>query len=1287
MQKLLKYILYTFSGLIALMLLLLLFTQTGIFREIVRDKAVKMANEQLNGEVSLEELEGNFFTNLTLRKFSVKLPEKDTLFSFDKLALRYSLWPLLSNKVYVEFIELDQPGINLTQYPDSSWNFQALFPSSEKEPAESGSSKSKMVFQMGAFNLNNGQAHIDMADSVIPAFLSDLNIQLSGRYGPGELAVDLQHLGFLTPPRVVDLKHLQFSVNKRDSVWSVKDFALVTPKNQVEVDGNYAGLDSLKADIVTKPVHLEEFSWVIPDFKLGVTPEIKLNSHVSDNNLELEFEAGHKDQKITVKGSVKSFTNILSDSLRYKSSLDLRLLFQKISPEEWLLLPDLPLKVSGNVRISGNGLKDSNQPLTLEGDFSGTRWDTILFKDFGLRGRYLDGDVKVRSNLKTGTGTFNLDASANINKSSAPVDLWVRTQNFSADRFLPEWGDSTKINMELKARGTGRDFESLIADFSLMMSQSLAARVPVDTMFLEGKLVKGEITLDTMLLQNHSVFLHARGRYSKDGEIQSYFHSRFRDLVAFQPYLQLPLGWDSLLVEGQAHGRPDSLLLNVLARADSLNYDTIAMAAGVDLLGKGVLTQQGFEGEGNVRLSKIKASGQYADSLTLKASVKPDTLDARLSVWMPDSLWLETHILSNMKSPLKMHIPVLKIGTPYDEFAIEGEGPHIFIDSTRMEMDELHLRAGNNKSLEVKAGGIYQPGDSIDVRASVSDFDLSLIQKILDRDITFSGMASADLEASGPLQKPVLNLNLRLDSLEARELRIKKLMLDLGHRSDTIKASMVVQSPAGDSISLNGLAPVFISLSDSQMVSTLKTIEGRLVAKDIRPSSFLEYDDPDKQFFRARVNMDIKAGGEIGQPVLKGYIRVNEGKISYPAYGLEYTDLKVVTNLDSNKVVIDSVFARSGDGSLLVKGILKFDTTLVAGDFSDANLSLKASEFFVSHHRNHEVQIDADAWVKINDDKPQYGGNLTVLRASFYLPALLDMGGSSEINKPLLVQAMEETPGDSVVVEEGDTIQIRPKEQIPQTDLVKNMTGKMNVRIPRNTWVKSEDMNLELYGDFDLLKNNEYFEIFGTLGISRGYYTLYGRKLIIREGELSFQGGEEINPRVNLKAAYQFRGKDKQKNELIMIAGGTAFEPNLSFTLNGTNITERDAMAYLIFNQSFDELSFSNQEGVSGNVPSAMLSGLVSSQLTKTVGKTFNLDMVEIKAGEDWESATFMVGKYITNNLFVTYQRGFGENEEESLTPQTITLEYEVTRNLSLRLTQGDVKDSGVDVILKFEKD
>jgi autotransporter translocation and assembly factor TamB len=103
-------------------------------------------------------------------------------------------------------------------------------------------------------------------------------------------------------------------------------------------------------------------------------------------------------------------------------------------------------------------------------------------------------------------------------------------------------------------------------------------------------------------------------------------------------------------------------------------------------------------------------------------------------------------------------------------------------------------------------------------------------------------------------------------------------------------------------------------------------------------------------------------------------------------------------------------------------------------------------------------------------------------------------------------------------------------------------------------------------------------------------------------------------------------------------------------------------------------------------MPTRLVSGLVSSQLSRTLGSTLKLDMIEIDAGDNWQNTTFMVGKYITNNLFVTYQKSFGQATDQEITPEVITLEYEIGRHISLRLIQGDVKESGVDIILKFEK-
>lgn len=1251
----------------------------------MKNKVLQAVNEQVEGNVTFDRLEGNFFSSLTIHDFRAGLSENDTILSFDRLALRYSVWPLINNTVQVHSIELNNPHFVMEQGEDSTFTFRKLLPEKTGKKDSVPPGPLKMTFNLGHFGLNDGHIKFRMHDSIVPAYLSGLNIEMGGTYGPKGFDADLKHLGFLTPPDIPDLEHLQVSLAREDSTWSVRDFVLTTPRNQVGISGDYINLEKFDASLNTSPLQLNEFAWILPDFKIGVSPTVDLTANVEKNDLNIDLQLAHNDESIGLKGHVKEFAKVITDSTRHRAVLDVSLSFSNLSPEKWFLLSDLPLILNGHVKLAGNGLGGSNTPLDLNGDISGSRWEQYTFRELDFNASYMNGATKVQTRVATDMGTFNANASANLRNTSAPFRVMVKAENFPAERFLPGWGDNTLLNMTVEASGSGNDAATLDAGFSVLLEKSVAAHVQVDTLMLRGRFNKGDVTLDTLHFLNSSAQLYAKGFYGKDGLISSDFESRVSDVEAFNHYIGTPARWRKLLVEGHASGKADSLVFDVMAEADSLSYDTLAHASKLDVNGKGMLTSRGLIGSADLNLRGIESSGQQADSLMLNADLQPKNWDAHLSLWMADSVSLHTNVQGNMKAPFEFFLPRLDIRTPFEDFSMEGEGATVYMDTTRLELQDFHLTAGRNGQFHVRAGGRYLPGDSIDVNLSVEQFDLSLLENLTFLDLPVSGMVSASVNADGPLSKPVFNMSARLDSLAYQQIRVTKLAMDVNHEQDSLHASMKIHSPRGDSITARAVTPIFINLTDSQMVSTIQTIDGSLRATRLRPSAFFELENPDNQLLKAIVDMDVKVDGNVMQPAFKGFVNITNGEMAIPAYGIRYKDLKLRSRLDSNQVIIDSLFARRDKGTLLIEGNMALDTTLVSGNVSSIDLSLKAREFYLSRHRNHEIQINSDAWFKTRDEKPVYGGRLTVLRSSFYLPAILDMGGKGEADKPMLMQALEDTTADRSNVIEGDTIQVVPEK--PKSDFMKGLTGNINIRIPQNSWVKSEDMNVELHGDFDLLKNNEYFEIFGTLGISRGYYTLYGRKLIINEGQLTFQGGEAFNPRVNLRAAYQFRGKDKQKNELIMIAGGTAFEPELSFTLNENSITERDAMAYLVFNKSFDQLSFGNQEGASGNVASAMLSGLVSSQLTKTIGNTFNLDMVEVKAGDDWESATFMVGKYITNNLFVTYQRGFGETEEESLTPQTITLEYEVTRNLSFRLTQGDVRDSGIDLILKFEKE
>ena len=182
-----------------------------------------------------------------------------------------------------------------------------------------------------------------------------------------------------------------------------------------------------------------------------------------------------------------------------------------------------------------------------------------------------------------------------------------------------------------------------------------------------------------------------------------------------------------------------------------------------------------------------------------------------------------------------------------------------------------------------------------------------------------------------------------------------------------------------------------------------------------------------------------------------------------------------------------------------------------------------------------------------------------------------------------------------------------------------------------------------------------------------------------------FQGGSSIDPSLNLQAQYVFRTADRQKKILEATVGGKLSQPEINFELDGASISQGDAVGYLVFGKPFSELGVSNQQAVGQANAGDAFSGMLTNQLTKILVKELNLDVLEIDASENWENASFVVGKYITSNLFVIYQRAFGKASENDIAPESVTLEYELNRHLFFRIESGEEKSSGMDVILKIE--
>ncbi|SFE21572.1 translocation/assembly module TamB domain-containing protein [Thermophagus xiamenensis] len=1288
MNKVVKYILIVFSVFLALLLLLGLFTQTSIFRRVVKEQVVKGLNETIAGQVRIETLKGNFFNRLSIHGLFIGENQIDTLIAIDDLFLEYSLWPLLKKEVRIKTLIIGHPVVKLKQSADSLWNYEKFFqtkaPSSENESSQSSS----FSFFVNRLDITDGRTLVVLFSDLKPIGISDLNMELEGGYSPQSIYLNLLHLGFKTSRPIPDLQHLQFNVALRDSVFSLSDFALETKRNTIQAKGAYSDRqgDSSEVFVQSEPFDSEDLTWLLPDFRIGVKPRMDLQTKLQDKDLSIDWMAEYEGQRVRLSGQLTNFLDFLSDSSRFKVDTDLKITFDAYEPSKWFLLSGFPVVLNGEIDITGNGLKNSLNPLTVNANFSNSMWEDYPVKEFQFSGLYKSGATNFESRIETKDGVFDVSGNAQVDIPHSPIQLKIMASRFPLGRFLPAWGDSTLVNMSLSVTGRGNSLESLSAGFNLTMNESVVAGVPVGWLLARGRMDSGDLVLDTLEISNGSLAFYGAGEYSREGLIHARVESKINDFIAFRNYVDQPGAWGFLGFDGEVEGVPDSLMAKLNIYGEALRYDTIVYVDEVEVRVPKFLIKDGaMWGHADILAEGISAGGIEGDSIKIEGQLKNDAWEVNSTLWITDSLWLQIGALGELSAPLDISIPELNIQTPYDLYSLEGDSIKLSLGPEHYMVKDFNLTGQKDKGVGLRANGEFTLGDSVQIDVSVDNLDISVLEKSGVVQQSLSGRASLELQASGPISNPELKLDLLLSDLAIDPARISQMHLNMRQSDDTLRAYTAVHSKTGDSLFVEIMSPVKINGGDSLMVASYRDVSGRVVANQIRPSAFFEFDDPDNQYFRALVDMDIKLSGQLLNPVLKGFLNVSGGELSLPSYGLRYSDVKLMARVDSNRIELDSLFAARDKGTFLVFGKGTFKPNLWSGILSGLDITIKARDFFLSRHPNHEIEINGDTWFKLEEGNPTFGGEITVLQSRLYLPALLNMGGEAAMDEPMLVEALKKNVTDSIEPEDGD-LRMAAKEGKGEINLLKPLKGKINIKIPRNSWLRSEDMNLELYGDLDLLKNDEYFEVFGILGITRGYYTLYGRKLIINEGELTFTGGKETNPRIELEAGYTFRGVDKQKKELIMTVSGTAFEPKLLFTLNGTEVSERDAMAYLIFNQSFDELSFGSKEGLSVNLPTAMLSGLVSAQLTKTIGEKFNVDMLEIQAGDDWESATFMVGKYISNNLFVTYQRGFGVNEDGALFHQTVSLEYEIIRNLLIRLTQGDFKDSGIDVILKFEK-
>lgn len=1275
---------WTILGLIALLCLAILLLQTQpVKRQIVRI-AEQQADQFLNAKLSIGQLNGNFFTNIRLDEISL-IQQNDTIASIKQLDLHYALWPLLKKQIIIESASITKPQVHIAQLKDSTWNFSNLV----KEPAatadrSSGSEPLNWLINLQQFVLRSGSVHTTTSDSLIPVQIDGITIQLNAKYSSNEQVLNLDTFRVDCSQPDFSVKQLTFNLHQLNGTVTLSRFLLQTKQNNLKGQGSYASTEHATLDLQTDPFYTDEFQFVLPDLKIKVYPQIKWQTELQNDQLNSTISLVADNQKIDLNMEASPFMAWINkpDSVNLQYKLDSK--FENVLVEEWSGIAGLQAHLNGTLQMEGEGTDPKTLKAQANAEIQNTSFAGYEIKQLTTQNDYQAG--KLRTEVDVKTNFANLTATADISNILSNPEYQVRLQSsvFNLNPFIKNDSLETKLNLNVSARGSGFDPKQMKSRIHLQIGPSMLLGIPIDTANTNIRFKNQQVTIDTLMLRNQSAEITAKGTYNFNGQSDLLLNSKVTSLDAFRALLTdtMNLKTDANI---QAHlfGTPDSMQIQAHASVNNSAYQDFKIErAKLDACG--YFASSGFEFTTALNAQKLSGSGFTVDSIAAESTIHKDSAELQTSI---HNEFLDTKLNAtvNWEKELKINLKDWLLSVYGQDWKLQQPSEFI-IDSTSYRVNHFELMSQNNETINID--GIFNQQGALDLDVDISNLDLELTLQPMELAAEIKGLSKLKMALRGTARMPIIDSHLQIDSLAVAGFGFKQADASLLYQNGRLNFNSNLALNGQGGFTAEGSTPLLLDLAEMNTVfSADSAINARAEIKDL-PLALIQ------PFIHASevtglINGAFQFEGSLNSPQPSGNVRLDNGNLKVNELGVDYRNLKLETTIDKETISIDTLGITTTDGKLTGGGKIFFDSVFYQGRIKESTLNFNFDKFNPIDHKQINMQLSGNANVSGKKDTIVFDGNLSIPQSEIYLPALLNLFGkvyTPEIPKPILVQELEKQQSDTIAQQELLT-PIEFKDSLEGSTL-SNVVGRIKLKIPKNTWIKDPNLRVELSGDLEILKNPNNVEIFGSINVVRGQYELFGRTFIVSEGTVTFEGGDEMNPRLNLTATYTIKNRDSESKTLAVKAGGTALEPTVSFTLDNESITEGDALSYIIFGRGLNELSVSEQDDVSSVTGETMAksaaASLLASQLTKFLGSKINVDYIEVKSQDNFDNASLEVGKYLTSDIFVSYEQQFGNSTDDDLSRYEVKLEYEIFRFLFLQLNNSS-KDSGFDVIFKLQ--
>jgi translocation and assembly module TamB len=429
------------------------------------------------------------------------------------------------------------------------------------------------------------------------------------------------------------------------------------------------------------------------------------------------------------------------------------------------------------------------------------------------------------------------------------------------------------------------------------------------------------------------------------------------------------------------------------------------------------------------------------------------------------------------------------------------------------------------------------------------------------------------------------------------------------------------------------------------------------------------------------LSCDLHVTGTLQQPQVDGNLALRDGALELAATGEPYKGIQARITLAGDRITVEQLQLESHSGPLQVTGWIEH-TGLTPRRI---DLAVSARNFTAMHSPSIETMVSAQVTVRGTLQETIVAGSVTVPQAHIHIDKIPGSG-------PKTVQPWELTlagvygPGPTAVAKSKEPTQV-PTWYDLRLPFVR---ADIQVELPRNVWLQGSGTAIELSGQMRVTKAlSQPFVLSGSVATVRGFATYYSKRFAVQSGQVTFTGTPELNPLLDVTVV------QKVSEYVVSIhVTGKAQEPTITFS-STPELSQADIVSLLVIGKTTDRLTKSERNAL-GNEAQQLAGGLLASQLENRLGSALGLDTLDISAGAQLGSGSVRLGRYVTQDLFLSLEQGLGQAGSATTSSSTtssgttsngttIGLEYSLNRHLKVRGSSSDQGATAVDFLWRLD--